>query len=322
MYHGGKTGMEHYTPFPEVLMIAIAVRERYHVALHPHHDRLHHIVLNDGYLRAFLQSVENVSIQTLENIPFMRFTLAQRLEDLIGAGFRKMLSGILRDRRLGGFTIGVQGTTIRHEDYLKLATAIAHLVGPAHDDGLSGRYYSDYTVNDAENCPPFMQQAYRLFTLHTGGIFIDEPTDWLLMMKYEERNAVGGTCRLLHLDDWEECAFYSKHQFAMKEFSYKAPTRRHEIKTVKRRTFYKTDTGLGICFIDRFVHPETMEQATYLKEMSDSLERSSGALSVPLPVGDLIMLNNRFWLHGRSAYQKHADLHRELMRQHGTFALE
>ena len=40
--------------------------------------------------------------------------------------------------------------------------------------------------------------------LHTDGTFVDEPTDWLLMMKMIEQNARGGESRLLHLDDWKE----------------------------------------------------------------------------------------------------------------------
>jgi protein CsiD len=50
------------------------------------------------------------------------------------------------------------------------------------------------------------------------------------------------------------------------------------------------------------------------------MEASSATREVPLPVGDLVVLNNYFWLHGRAPFQKHPDLHRELMRQRGVFA--
>jgi protein CsiD len=318
MYHAYKRGF-----FREGHMIATstAVRERFRIAAHPHHDRLHHVALSDGYLRAFFQSVENVNVQTLEHTPYMRFILAQRLDDLLGTGFKKAIRGITRDRHSGGFTIGVQGITIRRDDYLKLATAIGHLLGPASNDALSGVYYERHAVKDVDENDAYRRQAYRSFSLHTDGAFVDEPTDWLLMMKFEEKNAIGGTCRLLHVDDWEDLRLYSQHPMGSRELTYKAPPNKYGIcSPVKRKTFYQSVDGLSMCFIDQFAYPENMEQAAYLKEMSDSLERSPWTTAVPIPVGDMLLLNNHFWLHGRSAFQRHQELFREVLRQRGTFS--
>jgi protein CsiD len=54
--------------------------------------------------------------------------------------------------------------------------------------------------------------------------------------------------------------------------------------------------------------------------MSNSMETSSATKEISLPVGELIVANNYFWLHGRAPFEKHPELHRELMRQRGTFA--
>ena len=86
------------------------------------------------------------------------------------------------------------------------------------------------------------------------------------------------------------------------------------------KTFYQSVDGLSICLIDQFAYPENMEQAAYFKEMSDSLERSPWTTAVPIPVGDMLLLNNHFWLHGRSAFQRHHELYREVLRQRGTFS--
>jgi protein CsiD len=56
--------------------------------------------------------------------------------------------------------------------------------------------------------------------------------------------------------------------------------------------------------------------------MSQSLENSPAIGAPRLPVGDMIMLNNRFWLHGRSAFRRNEQLHRELMRQRGSFVID
>ncbi len=78
-------------------------------------------------------------------------------------------------------------------------------------------------MKDTDSSDSYLRQAYRLFTLHTDGTFVDEPTDWLLMMKMVEQNARGGESRLLHLDDWKELDKYANHPLASHKFTYKAP---------------------------------------------------------------------------------------------------
>ena len=142
----------------------------------------------------------------------------------------------------------------------------------------------------------------------------------LLMMKFEERNAVGGESRILHLDDWKELNRFTENPLASYKFTYKSPPSKNEVQTVQRRTFFKLNGKFCICFIDQFVQPETIEQAEYLNDLSASMENSEGTAAIPLPVGDLIMLNNLFWLHGRAPFEKNEHLHRELMRQRGMFS--
>lgn len=86
-----------------------------------------------------------------------------------------------------------------------------------------------------------------------------------------------------------------------------------------RATFFKQNDKPCICFIDQFVYPETIEQAQYLRGLSESMENDSSVLELTLPVGDLVALNNLFWLHGRAAFEKNKDLNRELLRQRGFF---
>ena len=73
-------------------------------------------------------------------------------------------------------------------------------------------------------------------------------------------------------------------------------------------------------FIDQFVQPRSREEAVYLHDLSASMEASLGTREVPLLIGELVVLNNYFWLHGRAPFQKNPELRRELMRQRGTFA--
>ncbi|TYR81369.1 carbon starvation induced protein CsiD [Priestia megaterium] len=294
--------------------------DTFEIKEHPHHHRLYMIEMTTEALAAFLAENEAVNVQQLEYVPYMRLILAERLQKTLGEPFVKAVRGILHDRTSGGFTIGMQGQTVNDQDYVKFSTALTHLIGGVNFDAMSGTYYARFTVSDTDNSDSYLRQAYRLFTLHTDGTFVDEPTDWLLMMKFAEANAAGGESRLLHLDDWEDLDKFSKHPLAACRIEYKAPSSKNVSQTVYNQTFYEQNGKPCICFIDQFAYPATLEQAVYLKEMSDSMENSDATVALPLPVGDLVMINNRFWLHGRAAFEKNPNLHRELLRQRGYFA--
>lgn len=225
-------------------------------------------------------------------------------------------------RATGGFTLGVAGVTGKHDDFVKLATAVGHLLGPANHDSMSGKFYARFVVTDTDASDSYLRQAYRLFTLHTDGTFVDEATDWSLMMKFSEQSAIGGESRLLHLDDWEERNLYSSHPYSRLPIRYKAPGSKQVANEVHRSTFFDTDHGLSISFIDQFAHPQSMAEARYLLDLSASLEQSRATQEIPLPVGDLVVLNNYFWLHGRAPFEKNENLHRELMRLRGMFSSE
>jgi protein CsiD len=285
---------------------------------HPAHARLRSIALDPERLRAFFAAVADVDVQRLEYVPYMRFIVGQRLDAALGGGFRDAIDAIVKDRTSGGFTVGVSGTTTEADDYVKFGTAVAHLVGAANYDAMSRTYYARFTVEHTDASDSYLRQAYRDMTLHTDGTFVEDRTDWLLMMKFAERNAIGGESRLLHLDDWSDLARFANDPLAAYEFTYKSPPSKNVAQVVKRRTFFERDGKPCLCFIDQFVYPDTPEQAVYLDELSTSLERA--ATAIPLPVGDLVMLNNAFWAHGRAAFEPNIALYRELMRQRGVFA--
>ncbi|MGP4074615.1 glutarate dioxygenase GlaH [Halobacillus sp. K22] len=293
--------------------------EGYAIKPHPEHDRLYHIEFEKQVIDQFLHEVQDISDEQLEYIPYQRFIAANTLLNLVDEDFGDTIRTILHDRNSGGFTVGLQGRTEDAQDYVKFSTALSHLAGIPNFDAMSKKYYARFSVKHTDDSDSYLRQAYRRFTLHTDGTYVDEPTDWLLMMKMEEENAVGGSSRLLHLDEWEEFDYFYNSSMAAFPFTYKAPASKNVSEDVQRKPFYEWNNRPCICFIDQFVFPETIAQAQYLKELSQSMENSKGVIELELPVGDLVMLNNRFWLHGRAAFEENPDLHRELLRQRGHF---
>ncbi|WP_368505426.1 glutarate dioxygenase GlaH [Alkalihalophilus sp. As8PL] len=292
----------------------------FEVAEHPQSQRLYQINIRDHVIEQFLEDTSDISIQQLEYVPYMRFVVADRLNSLTNGKLKEVLTTILHDRNTGGYTTGTNSKTSESDDYVKFSTAITHLIGEPNFDSMSGNYYARFSVTDIDNSDSYLRQPYRLFTLHTDGTFVDEATDWLLMMKMKEENAVGGESRLLHLDDWNELDIYSNHGLASKEITYKAPSSKNVSKEIKRKTFFQINNKPCMCFIDQFAYPKNIEEANYLKSLSESMENDPSLIELSLPVGDLVVLNNTFWLHGRAAFEKNSELNRELLRQRGCFS--
>ncbi|WP_184523725.1 glutarate dioxygenase GlaH [Bacillus benzoevorans] len=297
------------------------VTPHYQVTVHPQTNRLYHIELSKESIAKFLDTIsqKDFSVQHLEYTPYARFLTASCILDQVGEEFGGLLRDILHDRGTGGFTLGLEGVTEDTDEYVIFSTAISHLIGSPNYDAMSGKYYARFTVKDTDNSDSYLRQAYRLFTLHTDGTFVDEPTDWLLMMKMVEQNARGGESRLLHLDDWKEQDKYIHHPLANHKFLYKAPGSKNVSQEIERTTFFNYYNKPGMCFIDQFVYPENIEQANYLYELSNSMENDKSLLEFELPVGDLVVINNIFWVHGRAAFEKDPKLNRELLRQRGRF---
>jgi protein CsiD len=302
---------------PNSLLAETAFHE---VRQHPDHARLLHITADAAALHAFLDDVRQIDVQNLEYVPFMRFHVARALVERLGVRFAQDILRLVRDRKHGGFTFGLQGTSEDPADFVKFGTAVGHILGPGNHDSMSGTFYARFLVKHTDSSDSYLRQAYRLFTMHTDGTFVTERTDWLLMMKFSEENAVGGESRFLHIDDWNERDKFLNDPLGCKPFLYKAPGSKNVEDRVERPVFSQGEFGLSISFIDQFVQPANAADAAYLHSLSESMEASPGTKEVRLPVGDLVVLNNHFYVHGRSPFKEHEGLHRELMRQRGVFA--
>ena len=88
---------------------------------------------------------------------------------------------------------------------VKLSTAILHLIGTPNHDAMAGKYYARFFVKHKDDSDSYLRKAYINMDLHTDGTYVKEKTDWLLMMKMEEKNVEDGESVMLHLDDWEHC---------------------------------------------------------------------------------------------------------------------
>ena len=139
--------------------------------------------------------------------------------------------------------------------------------------------------------------------LHNDGTYVEEQTDYVLMMKIDEQK-----CRAVI-----PCCCISTTGSIWTNFSairWRAaqcalPRRRAEnvSKDVFHPVFDVDSQGRPVIrYIDQFVQPKDFEEGAWLSALSDALETSKDILSVPVPVGKFLLINNLFWLHGRDRF--------------------
>ncbi|MBD6104086.1 carbon starvation induced protein CsiD, partial [Salmonella enterica subsp. enterica serovar Enteritidis] len=166
--------------------------------------------------RQFLHQVAQWPVQALEYKSFLRFKIGKILDDLCGNQLQPLLIKTLLNRAQGALLISAEGLddVAQAEEMVKLATAVAHLIGRSNYDAMSGQYYARFVVKNVDNSDSYLRQPHRVMELHNDGTYVEEVTDYVLMMKIDEQNMEGGNSLLLHLDDWEHLESFFTHPLA------------------------------------------------------------------------------------------------------------
>jgi len=294
------------------------------IEVHNHKDssRILSIQLDDEIVKKLIFPFNKFDLTALELKPFTRFTIAKSLDDLTNNKLSKLINSILRDRSTGCFIIGPKNISLKTNDkfLVKLATAVAHLIGVPNHDSMAGKYYARFHVKHEDASDSYLRKAYRNMDLHTDGTYVKEVTDWLVMTKLEEQNVQGGETAMLHLDDWEHCDDLSNDPVGQQDFVWGSPKSKNIDYKVEHPVFSFDKEGRPkISYIDQFPEPKNMEQGNFLQKLSDALEESKNKVITKLPVGHSVIANNYFWLHGRKPFKENKELSRELLRIRGSF---
>ncbi len=285
--------------------------------------RLQQIRLPSQVTRRFYEALGGRDAQAVQYKPFLRFHTAHLLDEASDRDLGSRLPEILHDRQYGAFLLSAEGDGpwTEDEDFpVLLSTAVAHLVGRSNHDSMTGQFYARFSVRHEDDSDSYLRQGYRVMELHTDGTYVDEPTDWVLMMKLAEEHVTGGDSLLLHLDDWSEQERFFNHSLARKPIQWGAPVSKNIPYKLEHPVFDTDAAGRPvISYIDQFAEPRTMEEGLFLYELGEALEKAPERFQMPVPVGSMLVVNNHFWLHGRDTFEPHPDLHRELLRQRGRF---
>ncbi|GAB3516533.1 glutarate dioxygenase GlaH [Photobacterium alginatilyticum] len=317
------------------MKIAPALNEsisQYHgftVSPYPANPRLQVVTLEKNTLDRFIDLSANWELQALEYKPFLRYAVADALDKACDYQLGKFLVATMANRETGAFLLqadelaqaAYEDTDEQRDFFVKLSTAVSHLIGIPNFDAMYGKYYARFTVKNEDSSDSYLRQAHRRMELHNDGTYVNERTDFVLMMKMDEKNMEMGDSLLLHVDEWQDLERFYHHPMAKQNIVWGAPPSKNVGYTIEHPVFFEEDSNgkPHMLFIDQFAQPQNMQQGLYLHQMSESLETDTNCFNVRVKVGAMLVVQNHCWLHGRDKFVAHAGLKRELLRQRGHF---
>ena len=292
---------------------------------HKDNPRLQLLTIDNEVIDKFIHCIHHLDVQSIEYKPFLRFYIANCLNELTKNTLGLCLLDILKNRQTGAVLLQYENDkSLTGEQFIDfnilLSTAISHLIGLPNLDSMSGKFYARFSVKNEDNSDSYLRQAHRRMELHNDGTYVKEKTDWVIMQKILELNVEGGGSLLLHLDDWDELDKFHSHPVAKEDIQWGSPSSKNISYKTTHPIFIEEEGEEPIMsFIDQFSEPANMNQGLYLYELGESLEKDSNTYNIKLSEGSMLIINNYFWLHGRDMFFANKDLHRELLRQRGVF---
>ena len=298
------------------------------VSQHKKNQRLQVITLSQKTVQTFAETINQYNVQSIEYKPFLRFFVANSLNQATNNTLGNYLLKTIKDRSTGAVLVeceSMDDSSLNGIDFIDfnilLSTAVSHLIGVPNLDSMSGKFYARFSVKNEDNSDSYLRQAHRRMELHNDGTYVKELTDWVIMQKMLEVDVEGGDSLLLHVDDWQDLDKFYQHPLANENLQWGSPAS----KNIGYKTYHpifleeQVEGEPRMSFIDQFVEPLNMDQGLYLYEMGESLESEANTFNVKLLEGTILIINNYIWLHGRDKFIAHKNLHRELLRQRGVF---
>jgi len=298
------------------------------VSQYKKNQRLQVITLSQKTVKKFAETINQYNVQSIEYKPFLRFFVANSLNQATNNTLGNYLLKTIKDRSTGAVLLeceSMDDSSLNGIDFIDfnilLSTAVSHLIGVPNLDSMSGKFYARFSVKNEDNSDSYLRQAHRRMELHNDGTYVKELTDWVIMQKMLEVDVEGGDSLLLHVDDWQDLDKFYHHPLAKENLQWGSPAS----KNVGYKTYHpifleeQVEGEPRMSFIDQFVEPLNMDQGLYLYEMGESLESEANTSNVKLLEGSMLIINNYIWLHGRDKFIAHKNLHRELLRQRGVF---
>ena len=282
--------------------------------------RIVDITMDKEQWKQFLYETKEINETVLTKRPYSRFIVADCLQKILGNQYTKLILDAVQSNQQGAVFINYPYVDSQLCGHLKLATAFAYLLGQPYRDELTQKYFAAINMTDDTHGDSYLSEPYEDLRLHTDGTFYKTPVEWVVLAKVIQCNIQGGELTLHHLYDLPELEQLLQHPLACSPFIFEASASKNVGEVCTQSVFFKTNGHLAIRFSDQFVYPQNIEEALFLHQLSEAFESSAHRLVYPFPVGQLVLLNNSCWLHGRLKIKNKSRFLRQLLRIRGSFS--
>ena len=282
--------------------------------------RIVDITMDKEQWEQFLYETKAFNEIVLTKRPYSRFIVADCLQKILGNQYTKLILDAVQSNQQGAVFINYPYVDSQSCGHLKLATAFAYLLGKPYRDELTQKYFAAINMTVDTHGDSFLSEPYEDLRLHTDGTFYKKPVEWVVLAKVIQRNIQGGELTLHHIYDLPQLEQLLQDPLAFSPFVFEASASKNVEEACTQPVFFKTNGQLAIRFSDQFAYPQNKEEALFLHQLSETLESSAHRLIYPFPVGQLVILNNSYWLHGRLKIKNKTTFLRQLLRIRGSFS--
>lgn len=130
-------------------------------------------------------------------------------------------------------------------------------------------------------------------------------------------HCIGGESELLYLDDWQDLPQWLQSPYAWEPVTMQLGDSAFAGRSMTRPIFSHSERQeLRICWSPRNILPRTKDHADWLEEIRRSLIAAPRTFSHALQPGEVLIFDNRRWLHGRCPIQSDTKLDRLLLAAH------
>lgn len=183
-------------------------------------------------------------------------------------------------------------------------------------------------ASSAKSVGPFLYHSdpFVAFPLHTDGAFLENAPDWIGLCKLNEQDARGGETTLLNIQSWLKNDSFLDVGALREKFPWFLPSSNPSVVeaalTVRAPILTNFGSSLGVRF--GLLDPQKYQKMPRERELHDALTKSfhasSHCLDVNIPLGAMLCVNNKVFLHGRKHFSPNEKLQRTVIRLQGFFS--
>ncbi len=118
---------------------------------HKGSPRLQLLTIDNEVIDKFIKCIDHLDVQSIEYKPFLRFYIANCLNELTKNTLGLCLLDILKNRQTGAVLLQYENDkSLVGEQFIDfnilLSTAVSHLIGLPNLDSMSGKFYARFSV--------------------------------------------------------------------------------------------------------------------------------------------------------------------------------